>query len=545
MLGGIELKQWMDWAAGLGARRLALLGLIAATGVATFAAIAFFATRPNQETLYTNIAPLDMARMSQTLSEVGMPFDIGSDGSKISVKRGDASRARALLAERGLPASAGVGYELFDKLGPLGLTTFMQEVTRVRALEGELARTIQAMKGVRSARVHIVLPEPGTFRRQGRSPSASVVIKTEQARDATSVPAIRHLVAAAVPGLTTAHVRVLNTDGSVFTQEDDTGLAAPARIMDLERRLSQSYQDSIRRTLAPHIGLDNLEVSVAVRINIDRRQVNETRYDPSTRVERSVRNVRETGTSQNASGRPNVSVEQNIPADKAGFPAGDQSQKSNLRREELTNYEVGSSSTATVSEGYRIENLTVAALVNRKQLVEMLGGAADDAALSKRLAELERIIALSVGLDGARGDKITVSALDFAGLPSGEQSGSLSLLDVLVGHLGVAINGFVVLVAIALVVLFGLRPAVRALEQARPALAGPSAGMSRGGTEGGIAQVTESPGDGGFPEQIAGLMEALPSGSLPVEARLEQLISTDAEKAAAVLRRWVREGTPS
>lgn len=539
MLGGLDLKRLMDWAAGLGARRLALLGLIALTGIGTFAAVGFIASRPSQETLYTNIATADLARMGQALSEAGIPFDIGSDGTKISVKRGEGSRARAILAERGLPASSGVGYELFDKLGPLGLTTFMQEVTRIRALEGELARTVLAMKGVRSARVHIVLPEPGSFRRSGRNPSASVVIKTEQPRDAGSVPAIRHLVAAAVPGLSTANVRVLSTDGSVFSQDDDTGLAAPARIMDLEGRLSQNYQDAIRRTLAPHVGAENLEVSVAVRINADRRQINETRYDPATRVERSVRNVRETGNSQNVAGRPNVSVEQNIPADKAGTPAGDQSQKSNNRREELVNYEVSSSSTATVSEGYRIENLTVAAMVNRKQLVEMLGSP-DDAAISKRLAELERIIGLSVGLDTARGDKITLSALDFAASPPGTDAAPHSVTELLLGQLGVAINGVIMLAAVGLVVLFGLRPAVRALNQSRPILTHSPAGALPNSASGatGVQQASSAAN----PDQIGALMDSLPVNGVPVEARLEQLIATDTEKAAAVLRRWVREG---
>lgn len=542
MLGGLDLKKLMDWAVGLGVRRLALLGLIAVTGVVTFAAVAFMAARPSQDTLYTNIAPLDLPRMSQTLSEAGIPFDIGSDGTRIFVKRGEASRARAILAERGLPASGGVGYELFDKLGPLGLTSFMQEVTRVRALEGELARTVLAMKGVRSARVHIVLPEPGSFRSSGRNPSASVVIKTEQPRDASSVGAIRHLVAAAIPGLTTGNVRVLSTDGSVFSQDDESGLAAPARIMDLENRISQNYQDAIRRTLAPHVGADNLQVSVAVRINADRRQINETRYDPATRVERSVRNVRETGSSQNATGRANVSVEQNIPADKAGSPAGDQSQKSNNRREELVNYEVSSSSTATVSEGYRIENLTVAAMVNRKQLVEMLGSS-DEAAINRRLAEMERIIGLSVGLDTGRGDKITLSALDFANSPAGTEAGPQSLTELLLGHLGTAINGIMMLAAVGLILLFGIRPAVRALGQSRPASVKSSAGaLPIGGVGGADAQVISNNGSA---DEIGALMEALPAHSVPVEARLEQLITTDTEKAAAVLRRWVREGIPA
>ena len=118
------------------------------------------------------------------------------------VRYGQTAQARMLLAEKGLPSSANAGYELFDKLGSIGLTSFMQEITRVRALEGEIARTIQAMKGVKAARVHIVLPDTGSFRRNRQPPSASVIMRTESAGDFSPAPAIRHLVAAAVPGMT-------------------------------------------------------------------------------------------------------------------------------------------------------------------------------------------------------------------------------------------------------------------------------------------------------------------------------------------------------
>ena len=121
-----------------------------------------------------------------------------------------------MLAEKGLPHSSSVGNELYDKLGSLGLTSFMQEVTRVRALEGELARTIQMMRGVKAARVHIVMPDEGSFRRARQPPSASVVIRTEMSDDRTTAQAIRHLVSAALPGMTIDEVTVLNVDGQLW-----------------------------------------------------------------------------------------------------------------------------------------------------------------------------------------------------------------------------------------------------------------------------------------------------------------------------------------
>src|SRR5690606_39817737 len=112
------------------------------------------------------------------------------------------AEARMLLAEKGLPSSTNAGYELFDNVGSLGLTTFMQEVTRVRALEGEIARTLRSIAGIKAARVHIVMPERGNFRREAQEPSASVVIRTSGIDAAAKAASIRYLVAAAVPGLT-------------------------------------------------------------------------------------------------------------------------------------------------------------------------------------------------------------------------------------------------------------------------------------------------------------------------------------------------------
>src|SRR5262245_43417115 len=194
MFGLEQLERLLSNLLALGPRRLIALAVV---GVSVFAAVgfgSFYWSRSDFETLYGGLNANDVTRIGAALREAGIQFDVNSEGNKVMVRREQTSEARMLLAEKGLPSSSNAGYELFDKLGPIGLTSFMQEVTRVRALEGELARTIQAMKGVKAARVHIVLPETGSFRRGRQPASASVVIKTESAADATAAQAIRHLV---------------------------------------------------------------------------------------------------------------------------------------------------------------------------------------------------------------------------------------------------------------------------------------------------------------------------------------------------------------
>ena len=213
MFGLEQLERLWSSLLGLGARRLAGLGLV---GLTVFAAVGFgsyYLSRPDFETLYIGLSAQDVSRIGAALKEAGVTFDVNAQGNAVSVRRGQTAQARMLLAEKGLPTSSNAGYELFDKMGSMGLTSFMQEITRLRALEGEIARTIQAMKGVKGARVHIVLQDAGSFRRTRQQPSASVIIRTESVEDFSSAAAIRHLVAAAVPGMTVDQVTVLNTDG--------------------------------------------------------------------------------------------------------------------------------------------------------------------------------------------------------------------------------------------------------------------------------------------------------------------------------------------
>jgi len=202
MIGREQLERLWRSLMALGARRLATLGLV---GLAVFAAVglgSYYLSRPQLEAIYTGLSPQDVSRIGAALKEAGIAFDVNSQGTAVLVRYGQTAQARMLLAEKGLPSSASAGYELFDKLGSMGLTSFMQEITRVRALEGEIARTIQVMKGVKAARVHIVLQDTASFRRSRQAPSASVIVRTESAGDFSSAQAIRHLVAAAVPGLT-------------------------------------------------------------------------------------------------------------------------------------------------------------------------------------------------------------------------------------------------------------------------------------------------------------------------------------------------------
>lgn len=543
MIGREQLQALWNNLAKLGARRLAALGIVGALVLALVGVSSYYLSRPAMETLYSGLSASDVGRIGAALKEAGIDFDVNSAGTAILVPYGQTANARMLLAERGLPSSATSGYELFDKMGSMGLTSFMQEVTRVRALEGEIARTIQAMRNVKAARVHLVMGDVGSYRRKQEQPTASVVIRTETTADAAAAQAIRHLVAAAVPGLGVEHVTVLNTDGTLLASGGDAANAAPGKMLGLEQTVNSELQSNVQRTLSPYLGTDNFQVSVAARLNTDKRQVNETIFDPNSKVERSVRVVKETGSSQNQSGQPTVGVEQNVPPDDAESTSAEQSSKKNERREELTNFEVNSKQVSTVSDGYRIESMTVAVVVNRKRLQETLGANATAEAVESQLKQVEQLVGTAVGVNEQRGDKITVMAVDFLG--EGQTMApiaSLGITEHIMRQLGSFIGAGTVLAVTLLLILMVLRPVTRELltvpeipaAQAAialgvdPALAGPDGQAAQIGGSGGNA-------DGSLLEDLSITVNRGP------QRRLEQIIEQDEEQAAAILKQWLRE----
>jgi flagellar M-ring protein FliF len=527
----------------LGARRLIALAFV---GVTVFTGVglgAYFLSRPELEVLYTGLSRDDINRMGAALRDADIKFDVNSAGDAISVRRGQTVQARVMLAEKGLPNSSSAGYELFDKVGSLGLTSFMQEVTRVRALEGELARTIQVMKGVKAARVHVVMGERGSFRRERQPPTASVVVRGDVSAESGTPQAIRYLVAAAVPGMAPDRVTVMNAEGTLMLAGDDASTSTSARTTTLEKFVNRSVQESIRKTLIPYLGIDNFEVSVASKLNTDRKQTNETTYDPETRAERSVRTIRETEKSQNAARQTPTTVEQNVPNNRPEASGGTQSAEEKNKREDVTNYEMSTKTVSTVSDGYNVSRLSIAVLINRPRLVAALGGdaTATPTAIESKVAEIEQIAAMAAGIDKQRGDQIRVSAVEF--MENGrdiEPIPPMGLSEILARQLGNIINAAAILLMAVLLIWFGLRPAINSILEARAAERAAEVQKSEFAALA-DAQSAAALQAGAIESEEPNLVEDLTSKMkrAPLK-RLEQIIQLNEKQAADVLRAWTR-----
>ncbi len=550
--------------AQLGYRRLAVL---AVAGVLMIVAVAFsgyMLTRPSFEVLYTGLSPRDVSAMGAALGEARIRYDVSEDGKTVKVAYGEAARARMLLAEKGLPRSARAGYELFDNIGALGLTSFMQEVTLIRALEGELARTIQSISGVKAARVHIVLPKKNSFRRASRQPSASVLIRTDSAYSPSSADSIRYLVAGSVPGLSVGRVNVLNTDGTLLASGDDRKSAAPRRLVDLEMTVSRHIQDNVRSTLMPYLGAGNFQVSVVARLNTDKKQVSETVYDPASRVERSIRDIKEKTSSTNTSKSAATSVDQEIPENETSSGPASKNKESRERKERLTNYEISSRKINTISDGYDIARLSVAVVVNRKSLELVLGRKLSDEELKKQEDEIAGLVRTAAGINSARGDQLKITSVEFIQSKSPLQPvPGPGIAEYAMKMVPAAINSLALLAVTGIVIWFGVRPAVNALTASPQAaeeklaegdgqLQPPPSAPQLQGPEGTAVAQAGAPTDGeGAPENLEAAGEHGDDDNLIVDLvdsrsqlplkRLRQMVEYDEKQAAAVIREWLRE----
>lgn len=540
----------------LGARKLIALGLVGAALMGAILYTSMYLSRPSYETLYVGLSRDDVNRMGLALGEAGISFDVKSDGSSILVPVGKAEQARMYLAEKGLPTSNNAGYELFDNMGSLGLTSFMQEITHVRALEGEIARTIQAIRGVKAARVHIVLAEKGSFRRGDQKPSASVVIRAEGGFSAESAQSIRQLVAAAVPALEASSVTVLDTNGRLLASAGEAANGSALMTASLEQQVAGNVDESIRKALAPYLGMGHFQTSVQASLDTDRRQTNETSFDPESRVERSVRVVRESGDNRNSRNDNAAGVEQNIPQEEIASRNGENSSEKTDRREELTNYEMNTKTVSTVSDGYSIKRLSIAVVIDQARLLETAGTTPAPADfVDLQITKIRDLVATAAGLNSDRGDVINVTAVNFMNAAGADMEPvSTPWSDTLLRQSGSYVNALAILGAVALLIWFGVRPLLRETG-AKPT--GTELSLREAGEVAvpnfvaDTSQLTGSEATNaviGGPEAYADQMKSSLSDlrqrmRMPAKLRLEQMIDMDEERVAAVLKQWIHESS--
>ena len=544
----------------LGPVRLAAL---AATGIAVLGFFIFLSSRLStggMALLYGDLDPQDSGQIIQTLQSKNIPYDIKAGGKQIFVPGDQVLQLRVSLAESGLPGGGSVGYEIFDNNQGIGTTNFVQNINLVRALEGELARTIGAMRNVRGARVHLVMPRRELFSREKQEASASVVLQVQGSSRLNNeqVQAIQHLIAAAVPSMNPQKISVLDDRGQLLARGNGDSTSAAAGTADemrvgFENRMRQAIIELLERT----VGLNRVRAEINAEIDYDRVVENAEIFDPDSQVARSTQTVQENENSSENDDQDTVTVQNNLPETEATAAGTGTSAASQVSRtEETVNFEITKTIRNRVKESGQIKRLSVAVLVDGKYIENDDGDKVWQPRAADELAQLETLVKSAVGFNEQRGDSVEIVNMQFVKLePLEFDDGSL--------FLGISKEEFMQLAEILvlavvglLVILLVVRPVLTRLFESMPtALAGGPAG-ALGDQEGvALAQLTGPEATADMAELLEEDEEEVEDESLldqmidinQVEGRVRasslkqigEIVDKHPEEAIAIVRNWM------
>jgi len=537
--------------------RLAIMAAVLLGLVGFFIFLATKLMSPSMELLYSDLEAGDSATIVGQLQVMNVPYEFKKGRSEIHVPRKDVARLRLNLANQGLPGGGSLGYEIFDDVNSLGTTNFMQNVQLVRALEGELSRTIKTLSSVRTARVHLVMPKRELFSREKQEPSASVVLRMNGAvrLNAEQVSSVQHLVATAVPGLNPARVSIIDNKGKLlaagFQNGDEAGAMASKaeeKRIALEKRFSSTIEELLERT----VGFGKVRAEVNAIMDFDRISTKEVEFNPDGQVPRSTQTIEQTESSRDAEGQAPVSVGTNLPDPTTAGGDSQSSTASGNRTEETVNFEISKKTINHIRESGIIQKLSVAVLIDGNRVKNEDGELVYQPRSEAEMALLTTLVRGVIGFDAERGDAVEVINMEFAAFEEVEEE--LALIFGLVKNDLLRMAEILVLGIVALlVILLVVRPLVsRAFESASTAA---SAAERLLADQSGLAPALAGPDAPGVPVPS----EAIPEDEQFDEAididrfevrikdsagkKLDEIVSAHPDEALSVIRAWMYQDT--
>ncbi len=515
----------------------------------TTALLGFFAfvimrvTTPQMTTLFTDLSTEDSSSIIKDLERQAIPFELRNEGAVIMVPKDKVTRLRMKLAESNLPKGGGVGYEIFDKSDALGTTSFVQNINHLRALEGELSRTIRAIDRIQAARVHLVLPERPLFSREAPEPSASIVVRVRGSLEPQQIRAIRHVVASAVNGLKPQRVSIVDEAGRLLA--DGAGKEADIAVGEERRNaFEKRMRNEVEAIVSSVVGQGRARVQLTADFDYNKVTQTSDKFDPEGRVLRSTQTREESSASAGDGGQ--VTVNNELPGNQANATAAarDQSKKS----EETNNYEISRTTKTEVTEAGRVNRISVAVLVDGAYAKNEKGEMVYQDRGKEQLDRIATLVRSAIGFDQKRGDQVEVVNLRFAEAPMVppvvEPTGLLGMLQFTKDDVMYVIE-LGVMMLLGLVVLFMvIRPLVKRILAAEvvPALAQPLPALTDGTQEeGGQALI---PGTSGAAQLID---VAQVQGQVHAQAvhRVGELAERNPNETASIVRQWLSEPAES
>lgn len=552
----------LDTLRNLGPLRLAALGATALALIAFFFFIGARLTSPGMSLLYGGLDATDSAAVAAKLEEQQTPFEVKADGSQIYVPADQVGRLRLVMAGEGLPNGGSVGYEIFDRPDALGTTNFVQQINQLRALEGELARTVRALRQVKGARVHLVMPKRELFSRDRAEPTASVVVTLQGNLEKEQIAAIQHLVASSVPGMKTSSVSIIDDKGRLLARGGSEGemtqLNAEEMRRSYELRMTQAIEEMLSRTLGP----GKVRAEVTAELDFNQVTTNTETYDPEGQVVRSTQTVEENEQSQEREPQNNVTVANNVP-NPPGAAAGTETSSSstNQRTEETVNFEISKKVQTEVKHSGDVRKVSAAILVDGTYTTDADGVATYQPLPQEELDKIATLVRSAIGYNADRGDVVEVINMQFVEAELVDEGVSLLGLDK-TDLMRIAELVVLSLVAI-LVLLLVVRPLlnrVLAIPSAAPeqfAIAGPggaalppgaAAALALPGAGGADLAALTAGGDGNMGDitNIANEIEQMidinqVEGRVRASSlkRISELVDQHPEQAVNIMRQWI------
>jgi flagellar M-ring protein FliF len=549
---GLGLNNVTQFLNRLGLARVAAMGVVAVMLLGFFAFLIVRVSSPSMAPLYTDLSLDDSAAITKELQTMNIPFDLRGDGDAIMVPRDQIAAVRMTLAGDGLPSKGQVGYEIFDQQSTLGATSFVQNINNVRALEGELARSIDTLTRIRSARVHLVLPDHELFSRQQKDPSASIVLSVRGDLSSGEVRAIQHLVASAVEGLTPDRVAIVDDSGDLLASgESGDGASAltsdeDERVITIEDRLETNIENMLNNVLGP----GRARVEVNAELNLQRSTSTSQTFDPNNQVVHSTQTKSVASSSTGPGDNGAVTVSNALPGaaqsanNATGATTGNGTAQQTTTNDETTNYDNSvTTETSTIDAG-GVKRLSVAVVVDGTYSTDSKGNQTYAPLPTAELAQLTSLVQSAVGYDKTRGDVVQVVNLQFAQKPAPTDLGSTGpgLFNFTQDDL---INGaqmlVTLLIALALI-FFVMRPLLRRVLTPEQPLSLPASAelLPPGGAAAADAIALEA-SDAGQDSAPAWVSTAKSVGEQQMRTlkTVGSLVDENPKQAALIVRDWL------
>jgi flagellar M-ring protein FliF len=545
--GRIPVQGLLDFLKSLGAARIAAMCAVTIALVGFFGFLILRVTAPQMTPLFTDLTLEDSTAIVKELEHQGIAYELRNDGAIVLAPKDRVPRLRMTLAEGGLPKGGGVGYEIFDKSDALGATSFVQNINHLRALEGELARTIRSLDRVQAARVHLVLPERPLFSREVPEASASIVLKVRGRLEPQQVNAIRHLAASAVNGLKPERVSVVDETGRLLADgargADSSGANADDRQTAYEQRLREQVEGIVSSVVGPG------HARVQLTADFDFNKVTQTseKFDPEGRVLRSSQ-TREESADSGSGKQGQVTVANALPGGAPPPDAAAVTRDQSKKTEEIVNYEISRSTKTEVTEGGRVNRVSVAVLVDGNYTKNDKG---EPVYAPRDKDEIDRIAALvrsAIGFDQKRGDQVEVVNLRFAdvtGAAVPEPTGLMSLLQFTKDDIMHWAEELVMVLLGIVVLLMVVRPLVhRIIASDQIAAGGDTAALAGGDVRAAIAAGVSAAEIKATPSATAKMIDvAQVQGQVHAQSvqKVGELADKNPTEAISIIRSWLHE----